>query len=78
MQFYKSPTPGIVTHDGSVVLQTVLLRGVEVPALVLSHLNLPVPGGRSPGVDVEGDGDTGGTGGDVHVLAGVVSTDDRR
>ena len=59
-------------------LQTVLLRGFEAAALVLSDLDLPVPGGGGPGVDVEGDGDTGGTGGDVHVLAGVVSTDDRR
>ena len=60
------------------VLQTVLLWCLLIPALKLSHLDLPVPGGRSPGVDVEGDGDAGGAGRDVHVLAGVVSTDDRR
>ena len=59
-------------------LQTVLLRGFEAAALVLSDLDLPVPRHGGPGVDVEGDGDTGGTGGDVHVLTGVVSTDDRR
>ena len=60
------------------VLQTVLLRSILVPALVLSHLDLPVPGHGGPGVDVEGDGDAGGAGRDVHVLAGVESTDDRR
>ena len=59
-------------------MERFFLRSVEVPALVLSHLDLPVPGGGGPGVDVEGDGDAGGAGGDVHVLAGVVSTDDRR
>ena len=58
------------------VLQTFLLRSLLIPALVLRHLDLPVPGGRSPGVDVEGDGDTGGTGGDVHVLPRVVAADD--
>ena len=60
------------------ILETVLLRSHHVATLVLSHLDLPIPGGASPSVDVEGDGDTGGTGRDVHVLTGVVSTDDRR
>ena len=59
-------------------LQTVLLWGIEAAALVLSYLDLPVPSGSGPGVDVEGDGDTGGAGRNVHVLTGVVSTDDRR
>ena len=59
-------------------LQTVLLRGFEAAALVLSHLDLPVPGGGGPSVNVEGDGDTGGAGGDEHVLAGVVAADDGR
>ena len=59
-------------------LQTVFLRGFEAAALVLSHLDLPVPSGSGPGVDVEGDGDTGGTSRDVHVLTGVISTNDRR
>ena len=61
------------------ILETVLLRSHEVAAIVLSHLDGPFPGGGGDGgVDVEGDGDAGGAGGDVHVLAGVVSTDDRR
>ena len=59
-------------------METFFLRSVEVPALVLSDLDLPVPRHGGPGVDVEGDGDTGGTGGDVHVLTGVISTNDRR
>ena len=60
------------------ILETVFLRSVEVPALVLSHLDLPLPGGGGPGVQVEGDGDAGWAGRDVHVLASIISTDDRR
>ena len=60
------------------ILETFFLRGVKVPALVLSHLDLPVPGGGGGGVQVEGDGDAGGAGGDEHVLAGVVAADDGR
>ena len=59
-----------------VVLQTFLLRSLLIPALVLRHLDLPVPGGGCPGVDVQCDGDAGGAGGDVHVLARVVAADD--
>ena len=59
-------------------LEAVLCGGIEAAALVLSHLDLPVPGDGGPGVDVECDGDAGGTGGDVHVLASVVATDDGR
>ena len=58
------------------VLQTFLLRSLLIPALVLRHLDLPVPGGGCPGVDVQCDGDAGWTGGDVHVLARVVAADD--
>ena len=60
------------------VLETVLLGHHHVAALVLGHLDLPVPGDGGRGVDVEGDGDAGGTCGDVHVLASVVATDDWR
>ena len=61
------------------ILQTVLLRSPEVAALVLGHLDVPGPGGGGgEGVDVQGDGHTGGTGGDPHVLPSVVATDDRR
>ena len=60
------------------ILETVLAGRAEVVTLVLSHLDLPVPGHGGPGVDVERDGDAGGTGGDVHVLASVVPTDDGR
>ena len=61
-----------------VVLQTFLLRSLLIPALVLRHLDLPVPGGWCPGVDVQCDGDAGRTGGNVHVLARVVAADDGR
>lgn len=58
------------------VLETVLLRGVEVAALILCHSDAPFPGGRGGGgVDVQGDGDTGVTGWDPHVLPSVVATD---
>ena len=61
------------------ILETVLLWGHEVAAVVLRHLDGPFPGGGGDGgVDVEGDGDAGGTGGNVHVLASVVPTDDGR
>ena len=62
----------------SVVLQAVLLGDDEVvvPALVLSHLDVPGPGGGGGGrVDINVDGHTGGTGGDEHVLPGVVAAD---
>ena len=60
------------------VLQAVLLGDDEVvvPALVLSHLDVPGPGGGGGGrVDINGDGHTGGAGGDEHVLPGVVAAD---
>ena len=56
-----------------VVLQTILLGGLQVATLVLRHLDLPAPGGGGAGVDVEGDGHTGVGGGDPHVLARVVA-----
>ena len=62
----------------SVVLQAVLLGDDEVvvPALVLSHLDVPGPAGGGGGrVDINGDGHTGGAGGDEHVLPGVVAAD---
>ena len=58
------------------ILETVLLGGVEVATLVLRHLDLPVPGGGCPGVDVQCDGHTGVRGGDIHVLPRVVAADD--
>ena len=64
-----------------VVLQAVLLGDDEVvvPALVLSHLDVPGPGGGGGGgVDVDVDGDTGGAGRHPHVLPRVVAADDRR
>ena len=63
------------------VLQAVLLGDDEVvvPALVLSHLDAPGPGGGGGGrVDINVDGHTGGTGGNPHVLPGVVAADDWR
>ena len=60
------------------ILQTVLLRSDEAPTLVLSDSDVPRPGGRGGvGVDVQGEADTGVTGGHPHVLASVVATDDR-
>ena len=58
-----------------VVLETFLLWCHLIPALVLRHLDLPVPVSGCPGVDVQCDGDAGGAGGDVHVLPRVVATD---
>ena len=61
------------------VLEAVLLRHHQVPALVLRHLDLPLPrscGG--PRVDVDVDGVTGVGGGHPHVLAGVVAADGGR
>ena len=61
------------------VLEAVLLRGHHVPTLVLSHLDLPLPGGASgPGVNVNVDLVAGVGGGDPHVLASVVATDGGR
>ena len=58
------------------ILETVLLWGNEVATLVLSHLDVPVPGGGGGvSVDVQVDGHTGVTGGHPHVLSGVVATD---
>ena len=60
------------------VLQTVLLRSHQVSTLELSDFDIPGPGGGGAGrVDVEADGDTGITGGDKHVLPGVVAADHR-
>ena len=58
------------------ILQTILLGGLQVATLVLRHLDLPAPGGGGAGVDVEGDGHTGVGGGDIHVLPRVVAADD--
>ena len=59
------------------ILETVFLRSHEVPTLVLSHLDVPGPGGGGGGrVDVDVDGHARVTGGDPHVLSGVVATDD--
>ena len=61
------------------VLETVLLRSHEVAALVLSHLDVPLPGGGGGGgVDVQGEGHTGVTGRYPHMLPGVVATDNWR
>ena len=60
------------------ILETVLLWGNEVATLVLSHLDVPIPGGGGGvSVDVEVDGHTGVTGGHPHVLSGVVATYNR-
>ena len=61
------------------VLEAVLLRHHHVPALVLRHLDLPLPrscGG--PGVNVDVDGVAGVGGWHPHVLARVVATDGGR
>ena len=61
------------------ILETVLLGHHKVAALVLGHFDLPLPGGGcGPGVDVDVDLVAGVGGGDPHVLAGVVATDDGR
>ena len=61
---------------GREILQAVLLRSIEVAALVLRHPDAPGPGGGGGGrVDINGEGHTGGTGGDEHVLPGVVAAD---
>ena len=59
-----------------VVLETFLLWCHLIPALVLRHLDLPVPGGGGAGVEVQCDGHTGVGGGDIHVLPRVVAADD--
>ena len=67
-----------ITCSGGVILKTALLRSHEVAALVLSHLDVPRPGGGGGGgVDVQGEGHTGVTGWNPHVLASVVATDYR-
>ena len=61
------------------ILETVLLWHHHVPALVLGHLDLPLPGGASgPSVDVNVDLVAGVGGEDPHVLPGVVATDGGR
>ena len=58
------------------VLEAILLRSHQVSTFVLSHLDLPLPGGPSgPGVNVNVDLVAGVGGGDPHVLASVVATD---
>ena len=53
-----------------------MARRAEVVTLVLSHLDLPLPGGAGrPGVDVDVDGVAEVGGWDEHVLAGVVAAD---
>ena len=57
------------------ILKALLLRHHHVAALILGHLDLPLPGGRGgPSVDVDVDLVAGVGGGDPHVLPGVVST----
>ena len=61
------------------ILEAVLLRRHHVTALVLSHLDLPLPGGGGgKSVDVNVDLITLSGGGDVHVLAGIVATNGGR
>ena len=61
------------------ILETVLLWHHQITALVLGHLDLPLPGGASgPSVDVYVDLVAGVGGGDPHVLPGVVATDGGR
>ena len=58
------------------VLEAVLFGSHHVPALVLRHLDLPLPGGGGgPRVNVDVDGVTGVGGRHEHVLAGVIATD---
>ena len=67
---------GDVSGGGGEVLETVLAGRPQVVALVLSHLDLPLPGGgRGPRVDVDVDGVTLIGGRHEHVLAGVVAAD---
>ena len=57
-------------HTPASCLKTFLLK---------CHLNLPLPrGGGAAGIDVDIDGVALVGGGDEHVLAGVVATDDGR
>ena len=61
------------------ILETVLLRHHHVPALVLRHLDLPLPSScGGPRVNVDVDGVTGVGGRHPHVLARVVATDGGR
>ena len=61
------------------ILETVQLGHHQVVALVLGHLDLPLPGCASgPGVDVDVDLVAGVGGGHPHVLARVVATDGGR
>ena len=61
------------------ILETVLLWHHHVAALILSHLDLPLPGGGGgPGVYVNVDLVALVGGGDVHVLTSVVTTNNRR
>ena len=60
-------------------METVQLWHHQVIALILGHLDLPLPGGASgPGVDVDVDLVAGVGGGDPHVLPSVVTTDGGR
>merc|ERR1712018_810612 len=66
------------TCRGRVILEAVLLRS-HVAALVLSHLDLPLPGGGGgQSVDVNVDLITLSGGGDEHVSTSIVATDGRR
>ena len=61
------------------ILKTVQLGHHQVVALVLGHLDLPLPGCASgPGVDVDIDLVAGVGGRHPHVLPGVVATDGGR
>ena len=57
------------------ILEAILLRRHHIAALVLSHLDLPLPGGGGgQSVDVNVDLITLSGGRDVHVLASIVAT----
>ena len=61
------------------ILEAVLLWSHHIAALVLSHLDLPLPGGGGgQSVDINVDLVTLGGGRDEHVLASIVATDSGR
>ena len=62
----------------SVPLKTVLLRHVEVIALILGHLDIPGSGGSGSSVKVKVEGVALLRSGNPHMLASILTTDDRR
>ena len=78
MQIFILPLRS-TTCRSSVILEAVLVWSHHVPALVLRHLDLPLPGGgRGARVYVDVDGVAGVGGGHPHVLSSVVATDNGR